>query len=160
MKLYSQNSQYPKPIPFRIRLSDGTTRTDPSTFTEKEIADAGYTEVSEKPSITDNQILDWDRTAIDWVVRDKTAEEIQSELASKWYNIRLERDQKIRDIAWRYERYVRNQRLNITQVDDINRLDEYVQALANMPQVFSNPDDIVWPSYTTATVLQTEIQEQ
>lgn len=146
MKLYSHNSQYPKPIPFRIRLSDGTTRTDPSSFTEEEIADAGYTEVSEKPTITNNQILDWDRTAVDWVVRDKTAEEIQSELASQWYNVRLERDQKIRDIAWRYERYARNQRLNITQVDDINTLDGYVQALADIPQTQTDPYNVVWPS--------------
>jgi hypothetical protein len=37
----------PAPLPFRIRLSNGFTRTDPSSFTAAEIADAGYTLVAE-----------------------------------------------------------------------------------------------------------------
>ena len=40
--LYSYNGEYPTDIPERIRLSDGSTRTDSSTYTEEEIADAGY----------------------------------------------------------------------------------------------------------------------
>ena len=33
----------------------------------------------------------------------------------------------------------------------------YRQKLRDVPQVFSNPYDIVWPSYTTTTVSPTEI---
>lgn len=40
--LYSYNGNTPSPLPFRIKLSNGFTRTDPTTFTEEEIADAGY----------------------------------------------------------------------------------------------------------------------
>jgi hypothetical protein len=64
-------------------LSDGRTRTDPTSFTIEEIADAGYTEVSDKPTITDTQVLEWNSQAIDWIVRDKTSEEIAAELAAK-----------------------------------------------------------------------------
>jgi len=40
--LYSIRNQRPAPLPFRIRLSNGFTRTEPASFTAEEIADAGY----------------------------------------------------------------------------------------------------------------------
>jgi hypothetical protein len=42
MTLYSKDNSYPAPLPQRIRLADGSTRTDPATFTSEEIAAAGY----------------------------------------------------------------------------------------------------------------------
>lgn len=49
MTLYT-NGNTPAPLPFRIRLSDGRTRTDPTSFTPEEIADAGYEEAPEPPA--------------------------------------------------------------------------------------------------------------
>ena len=40
--LYSIRQQRPAPLPFRIRLSNGFTRTEPASFTTEEILDAGY----------------------------------------------------------------------------------------------------------------------
>jgi hypothetical protein len=40
--LYSIRQQRPAPLPFRIRLSNGFTRTEPGSFTAEEITDAGY----------------------------------------------------------------------------------------------------------------------
>ena len=40
--LYSIYNQRPAPLPALIRLSDGRPRTDPASFTDEEIADAGY----------------------------------------------------------------------------------------------------------------------
>jgi hypothetical protein len=40
--LYSLRQQRPSPLPFRIRLSSGFTRTEPASFTAEEIIDAGY----------------------------------------------------------------------------------------------------------------------
>ncbi len=42
MALYSFQGSRPEPLPFRITLPNGFTRTDPSTFTEDEITDAGF----------------------------------------------------------------------------------------------------------------------
>jgi hypothetical protein len=72
--LYTKDGLYPKPIPERIRLSDGSTRTDSSTFTPEEIADAGFTLAPDKPVITEYQHLSWNGTA--WVVTDYTDEEM------------------------------------------------------------------------------------
>jgi hypothetical protein len=43
MMLYSFQGSRPAPLPFRITLPNGFTRTDPSTFTEDEIRAAGFT---------------------------------------------------------------------------------------------------------------------
>jgi hypothetical protein len=45
--LYSINNLRPAPLPFRIRLSNGFTRTEPASFTAEEIADAGYVAFTE-----------------------------------------------------------------------------------------------------------------
>ena len=45
--LYSFRQQRPAPLPFRIRLSNGFTRTEPASFTAEEIADAGYVAFTE-----------------------------------------------------------------------------------------------------------------
>ena len=50
MTLYSLNGSYPAPLPFRIKLSNGYTRTDPATFTPEDIADAGYVAAPEQPA--------------------------------------------------------------------------------------------------------------
>lgn len=60
MTLYSLHSARPAPLPFRITLPDGFTRTDPSTFTEDEIASAGFTgPYVEPPYDPATEQLDW-----------------------------------------------------------------------------------------------------
>ena len=58
--LYSFNGNRPEPLPFRITLPNGFTRTDPSTFTEAEITAAGfsgpYTEPAYDPT---TEQLEW-----------------------------------------------------------------------------------------------------
>ncbi len=59
--LYSINGSHPSTLPFLITLSDGRTRTDPSTFTPEEIADAGYVETPDRPEYDPaTQQLGWD----------------------------------------------------------------------------------------------------
>lgn len=79
MTLYSFKGQYPQKLPFRIVLSNNMTRTDPSTFTDEEITDAGYIAVEDKPTITSSQVLSWNAETISWDVRDKTEEELLEE---------------------------------------------------------------------------------
>ena len=40
--LYTINGEKPRILPERIRLSDGSTRTDVGSYTEDEVRDAGY----------------------------------------------------------------------------------------------------------------------
>ena len=48
--LYSLHNQRPAPLPHRIRMPDGFTRTDASTFTQEEIQAAGYSGPYTEPS--------------------------------------------------------------------------------------------------------------
>lgn len=83
MALYSYQNQMPKPIPFRIVLANGQTRTDPTTFTPEEIAEAGYTAAPNPPEAGDNQVVNWDSASYQWVVRDLTVEEIESSRSAR-----------------------------------------------------------------------------
>ena len=145
MTFYSLRGSYPCPIPFRISLSDGRTRTDPSSFTAEEIADAGYIPVEDMPILNSVQIVEWDSVNVSWIIRDKTLEESQAETKAVWASIRQQRDNLINSVTWRYERYARHDRLGLPQIDDIADLDTYIQALADVPQSQNDPYDIVWP---------------
>lgn len=58
--LYSFKGECPEPLPFRITLPNGFTRTDPSSFTEEEIALAGFTGPYTKPSYNpETEQIDW-----------------------------------------------------------------------------------------------------
>ena len=67
MTLYSHNLNTPDVLPDKIFLSNGFTRTNRETFTEEEIADAGYVAAPEKPEYNEftHQCL-WVNT--EWVV--------------------------------------------------------------------------------------------
>lgn len=82
--LYTKNGSYPAPIPHRIVLSDGMTRTDSSSFTEEEIQDAGYVLVDNPPIADYPNKVDW--TGSEWVVREPNANEI----SQRWEYIRKE----------------------------------------------------------------------
>lgn len=76
MTLYSYMGATPAPLPHRIILPDGQSRTDPATFTPDELAAAGYIAAPPPPA------YDPATTAAPiwhdgmWVVRDLTTEEI------------------------------------------------------------------------------------
>lgn len=82
--LYSFNGLYPTTLPHRIRMPDGSTRTDPTTFTDELIIAAGYVAVEDPPQITETQVLTWHGF---WSVRDKTPEELENERRAKIPNV-------------------------------------------------------------------------
>lgn len=96
-QLYTHNGSLPSPMPFRITLSDGRTRTDPATFTPAEIADAGYVAADPKPTPGADQVVSWGGS--DWVVRAKTAEELAEETAAA----RSKLHKQLADYRWGVE---------------------------------------------------------
>lgn len=78
--LYSHNQKTPAPLPHRIVLSNGMTRTDKTTFTAEEIADAGYVAAPEKPTAQYPNKVDWDGTQ--WVAREPNQAEINAQIRS------------------------------------------------------------------------------
>jgi len=147
--LYSINGEYPiDTLPHRIRLSDGSTRTDSSTFTADELSSAGITTVSYPPEYNaDTHKLTWDNNDVEWEVIALTAEELADLNDLAWQGIREERDVMIKEVEWRVFRYLSEERAGITtHTDNISDLDTYMQKLRDIPETYSNPDDVVWPT--------------
>lgn len=139
MTFYSHQGLYPAFLPFRIHLSDGRTRTDSSTFTPEEIADAGYFPVDNPPTIEPNQVLEWNGQDLLWAVRDKTAEELEAEQDAQWSAVREERARLLAETD-----YV----VLISYEQGIPVPANYVayrQALRDIPQTQEDPLNIVWP---------------
>ena len=141
MALYSLNNQYPAPLPFRIVLPNGFTRTDPSTFTEEEIASVGYAAVPDKPIAGDNQIVGWSIETGTWSIYTKTEEDLAQEAAEQLAN----------DIA--SAREARNEKLaacDWTQLSDAPvdaaAWAAYRQALRDLPSQEGFPYTVVWPT--------------
>lgn len=89
--LYTLNGDYPTQIPFRIKLSDGRTRTDPTTFTAEEIADAGYTLVNNPPAYDSTyQVLGW--TGTSWTVSNIPVSELREQRKSQLKDIRYQQE--------------------------------------------------------------------
>lgn len=142
MTLYSLNGAYPRDLPHRIVLSDGRTRTDNTTFTAEELADAGWVEVADRPSVADYQTLTWENGA--WVVTDYTADQMRIEAQKRRENIPAER--------WKYENK------NILWTDaalNEYELDSSVESQRKIASVQTGitagirPDNQAWKIYST-----------
>ena len=143
--LYSYKGQYPTTLPERIRLSDGSTRTDSSTFTSDELTDAGYVAAGDFPAYdSDTQKVIWNETA--WEVVSLTAEEINARLAELWAEVRENRDERIKEVEWRVMRNLSETRQGLDTTDNISDLDTYVQALRDITTSTTNPLEVSWPS--------------
>jgi len=150
---YSIRGQYPiSVLPHRIRLLDGSTRTDSSTFTSTDLTNAGITTVSESPAYDQNtHKLTWNKVDNDWEVVSLTEGEVQQIVDSKWENIRENRNRLLSEIDEQILRYQSEVRIGITTTtDDISDLDTYAQMLRDIPSTYSNPDDVVWDAPGTA----------
>lgn len=139
--MYSFKGSTPAPLPERIRFSDGMTRTDKLTFTDEEIADAGYVYVEpfSTPYEERTQKVVWNSGLIAWELLDKTHEEIAYYDADMWETVRTER----------------NELLQASDVDIIKELEasgavsqplkDYRQALRDLPQT-QELYSITWPT--------------
>jgi hypothetical protein len=134
--LYSYNGRYPKELPNRIRLSDGSTRTDRTTFTAEEIVDAGYVEVQDKPTCEVYEYIVWQDGQ--WNIIDDT-ENYNRQLEYKEANkVRTERDYLISQADILINKAEDNEQ-------DASALRQYRQALRDVPQQEGFPFDVVFP---------------
>ena len=128
--LYSYKGQEPKPIPEKIRLSNGNCRTDISSFTNEELLDAGYTGPYSKPTnILRTRNLEWNSEKMQYELIP-----IDFELCMTWV---------------RYERYKRLSELDWVVLEDCPLSDEQKQEylklrqeLRDLPSTLKTIDDI------------------
>ena len=71
-------------------------------------------------------------------------EALQQELLVE--QVKSTRGKLINDTVWRVQRYESETRLGITTTDNITNIDEYIQALRDIPQQEGFPSNIIWPT--------------
>jgi len=70
-ELFSKNGEYPEVLD-RIRLSNGMTRTDSSTYTKEELSSYGYSGPYYEPEYdSEIQELTWDSENLKFVLKDR-----------------------------------------------------------------------------------------
>lgn len=133
--LYSYKNEYPKSIPERITLSNGTKRTDSSTFTEEELNDAGYKLVPNPPFVDTHQKIEWNGN--DWNIIFKSEADKQQE----WRNIQEICLRILKDTDYRV---LKAYELGV-QVNP--ELVKYRQAIRDVFNNVENVDpwNVVWP---------------
>lgn len=132
-KLYSYKGQEPQPLPFEIFLSNGRSRTNPSTFTEEEIAEAGFTGPFERPEYdVELETQSWDSELGDWI-----ATPISDEVF--WERLRGQRNYILASSDW--------SQLSDAPLSSSKKTDwaTYRQALRDLPQNTEDPRYITWP---------------
>jgi len=138
--LYSYKGNYPEVLPNRIRLSNGETRTDSSTFTAEQIADAGYTQVDDQPEYNPStQKMQWSYENANWEVLNIDSNELDRIELKNWESIREERDSLLEES----DIYVIKELENDNVVS--NNLKNYRENLRNIPQTYSTTTDVEWP---------------
>ena len=141
MAIYSLNGEYPQALPERIRLSNGQTRSDSSTFTAEEIADAGYVAVVEPSYDQTTHTLDWDGTNLTSRLYN------DAEIAAKWVEIRDNRNQVLnqvdimRGVTIDADTY-KSAETTAGLSDDQKAAKQALRDITNQ----DNPFDISWPS--------------
>ena len=70
----------------------------------------------------------------------------QREIQDQWVRIRQVRDELMKNFEWRYTRYERQVRLGINTTDDLSKLDEYMQQLADITTL-EDPFNVQWPTF-------------
>jgi hypothetical protein len=96
--LYSFNKQYPKLLPERVRLEDGSTRTGLALLSVAELEKLGFVPVSEPPAVPQTSTAVW--SGVNWTVREKTEDELRTMYLDAVSKLIPERNQLLRDSDW------------------------------------------------------------
>lgn len=79
MTVYTFNGALPAPLPARVRLSNGLTRTDSSTYTSEEISEWGYIGPIDEPAYDPSiEAIFWSEADAAYLVRQLVTEEIEA----------------------------------------------------------------------------------
>lgn len=147
---FSYKNEYPEkgyPWPERIRMPDGTTRTRRNEpYTTEELAIAGYKQVPYPPPFnSENQRLTWSYIGESLTGDDYGWLVVNISDAEKAQEVRLTRDKMIENVMWRVYRNQRELRLGLAVTEPISKLDDYIQALCDIPEQQGFPWNVAWP---------------
>lgn len=150
MAWYTKNYSYPIPrwkFPHRLKDENGKSYTGANAFNNRH--KLGWIDVSPPPQFDEEtQVMFW--KGDEWVVRDKTNEELQTANNTAWAPIREIRDNILLETDWTQIPASNNEfgilaANNIIDFETSYAYENYRQELRDLPQTYSDVRDIVWP---------------
>jgi len=138
--LYSINGEEPRELPQRIRLSDGSTKTDSSTFTDDEIKDAGFVGPYSTPDIDEEtQYYVWNIETLSYEVVDLPPPPPEPTDEDLWFQLRSARNGELSTTDWII--------MPDSPLSEEKKQEwiTYRQALRDLPQTTTDPRNFVWP---------------
>lgn len=84
------------------------------------------------------------RWTVSWLQISVSQEDVERTKQTTLDNVRIRRDDLMAAFDWRYLRHDREIRMNMVPTDDIQKLDEYMQALADITKQ-EDIFNIQWP---------------
>ena len=122
-----------------ILLSSGQIRTDPSSWTDEELADVGATGPYFKPAYdARTEELVWDSDSLTWNVVTREVEQISEDTV--WALVRSQRNGRLVETD-----QLMHSDYPITEVEKTNLL-AYRKALRDMPSTITDIFDFTWPT--------------
>jgi len=164
------SSQPVMSLPRRLRLPNGLTRTNTSTLSEAELKSIGIRRVPNPPSNSDiTKYVVWEAGKVEtdeegnvtattpegWQIKDKSAEQIESEklareatdailLANRWKAIRTRRDTLLANSDWAMA--PEQNRVTLT-TQQKTAVETYRATLRDLPATYAdNIDGLEWPT--------------
>lgn len=133
--LYSYQGKEPQPLPHEIVWNDGfglISRTNIDSFTEEEVAKAGYTGPYEIPSFNQEyQTLSWNSKKLQYVVEDISDEEL-------WSRVRAKRNRLLAECDW-------TMAADAPESLNFHEWEMYRQRLRDITSFYENPKDVIFP---------------
>lgn len=141
---YTKDGCLPTRMPFTIELGDGTFRTNPRTFTDEEIASAGWTVAPEVPSADDynsrTHKCQWNTETSTWDILPIPDDEIARTLELAWNGMRHERNGMLAESDFIVVKSL--ERGEAVPTDWAT----YRQALRDITDTDDHPADVVFPT--------------
>jgi len=134
--LYSYQGQEPKPLPHEIswveEWGQTTFRTGVDSFTDEELAKAGYAGPYEVPEYDQEyQRLFWNSENLKYVVEDISDEEL-------WSRVRSERNRLLVECDWTMS-------ADAPETLNFREWEMYRQRLRDITSSYEHPKDVQWP---------------
>ena len=172
MVMYSYKGSYPvRSLPFRMEVDEMFNgrmkrRTYTAEATTQNAEKFGWTEVPDAPTFdASTQYRGWDKTNLEWIVRDLTQDELDKKEAEKFKNLRDKRDRLLRESDWSQLLYAEATETEVAvyghkdnQIKDFiaRQWAEYRQQLRDLPGNTADPKNVEWPNQPGLTGFELE----
>jgi hypothetical protein len=128
---YNKINGYLGELPERVILSNGLTRTDPSSYTDEELEEWGYVVLQNMPTVNIDEYVSFNNETYEWEI-------LKKPLEPQWDEVRKKRSELLAETDWYIIRFVERG----TPIPDM--ITTYRKSLRDIT-LQENPFFIEWP---------------